>query len=300
MNNFPLIEISELNKQISVCDNFQNDFSVADLDGSISPEEQEILEYATPMRMNALLIVLVLKGTCQISIDYVSYNIHANHFITIMPAHTIQLRQISKDYKGRLLIASKAFIDEANPTKKNSSMVHYMQIKKNPCTELEPEEMKLLDDYSLLLREKIKLRTHLYQKEVIQNAFLGFFLEVGNIFAGKKHLMPPTLSRKEELFEQFLEELFQHCREHHVVSFYAGKLFITPQYLSLILKELSGRSANKWIDDALVVEAKILLKEPNATVQQVADVLHFSDQSTFGKFFKKHMNVSPMEYRKSS
>ncbi|UKI45394.1 MAG: helix-turn-helix domain-containing protein [Phocaeicola vulgatus] len=31
----------------------------------------------------------------------------------------------------------------------------------------------------------------------------------------------------------------------------------------------------------------------------MADLLHFSDQSTFGKFFKKHVGISPMEYRKS-
>ena len=93
--------------------------------------------------------------------------------------------------------------------------------------------------------------------------------------------------------------LFEHCKEQHVVTFYAEKLFITPQYLSLILKELTGKSANKWIADALIVEAKMLLKAPQATVQQVADILHFSDQSTFGKFFKKHMGISPMEYRKS-
>ena len=117
---------------------------------------------------------------------------------------------------------------------------------------------------------------------------------------GKKELMTaPTLSRKEELFEQFLQLLFEHCKEQHVVTFYAEKVFITPQYLSLILKELTGKSANKWIDDALIVEAKMLLKAPQATVQQVADILHFSDQSTFGKFFKKHMGISPMEYRKS-
>ena len=101
---------------------------------------------------------------------------------------------------------------------------------------------------------------------------------------GKEELMTaPTLSRKEELFEQFLQLLFEHCKEQHVVTFYAEKLFITPQYLSLILKELTGKSANKWIDDALIVEAKMLLKAPQATVQQVADILHFSDQSTFGK-----------------
>ena len=91
-----------------------------------------------------------------------------------------------------------------------------------------------------------------------------------------------------------------YCKEQHVVSFYAEQLYITPQYLSLILKELTGRSANKWIDEALMQEAKILLKAPQATVQQVAVALHFSDQSTFGKFFKKHAGMSPMEYRKNS
>ncbi len=57
---------------------------------------------------------------------------------------------------------------------------------------------------------------------------------------------------------------------------------------------------SKWIDESLIREAKILLAAHGfTTVQQVADMLHFSDQSTFGKFFKKHMGLSPMEYRKS-
>ena len=167
-------------------------------------------------------------------------------------------------------------------------------------TELEPEETAKLAGSMQVIREKMRERTHFYQKELVQNAFIGFLLDLGNIMLSKKdRLIRPTLSRKEELFEQFLQLLFEHCKEQHVVTFYAERLFITPQYLSLILKELTGKSANKWIDDALIVEAKILLKAPQATVQQVADILHFSDQSTFGKFFKKHMGISPMEYRKS-
>ena len=167
-------------------------------------------------------------------------------------------------------------------------MVHYMQIRKNPCAAMSAEETEHISGQFSILREKMKLRTHFFQKEALQNALVGFFIELANIFMGKKELMTaPTLSRKEELFEQFLQLLFEHCKEQHVVTFYAEKLFITPQYLSLILKELTGKSANKWIDDALIVEAKMLLKAPQATVQQVADILHFSDQSTFGKFFQE-------------
>ena len=300
MENLPLIKFAELNKGIIIRDSFQDIFLIADIDGNQGVDDQEVYEHTMPMRLDALLMVLVLEGSSEIALDYVPYTIESNSFTIIMPTHTIQLSKISKDFKGKLLVISREFLDECNTAKRSPSMANYMQLRKNPCTTFEPQETELVDNYIELLRSKIKNRAHFFQKEVMQNSFVGFLLEIANIFMGKKDgLLMPALSRKEELFEQFLQLLFEHCKEQHVVTFYAEKLFITPQYLSLILKELTGKSANKWIDDALIVEAKILLKAPQATVQQVADMLHFSDQSTFGKFFKKHMGISPMEYRKS-
>ena len=286
MKNLPLIEVTELIKGIESSDNFQDDLSIADLNGDLINYEEKRLEHSTPMRLNALLMILVQEGTADISVDYIPYKIEKNTFITLMPTHIIQVSKVSKDLRGRLLIVSRSFLDGYTaPAGKKNSMVHYMQIRKNPCATISAEETEHISGQFSILREKMKLRTHFFQKEALQNALIGFFIELANIFMGKK--------------EQFLQLLFEHCKEQHVVTFYAEKLFITPQYLSLILKELTGKSANKWIDDALIVEAKMLLKAPQATVQQVADILHFSDQSTFGKFFKKHMGISPMEYRKS-
>jgi AraC-like DNA-binding protein len=48
-----------------------------------------------------------------------------------------------------------------------------------------------------------------------------------------------------------------------------------------------------------MTEAKILLRNPSLSIQQIADQLNFSDQSSFGKFFKKHHRMSPLEYRKT-
>jgi AraC-like DNA-binding protein len=175
-----------------------------------------------------------------------------------------------------------------------------MQIRKHPCSLFTPEETAHIETCFNELLKKMQQRTHAFHREVMYNATEAFFLELGNILIGKKEThVRSTLSRKEELMNQFLQLLFEHAKEQHAVTFYADKLFITPQYLTLILKELTGKSANKWIEDALFVEAKVLLKAPQTTVQQVADKLNFSDQSTFGKFFKKHLGISPMEYRKS-
>ena len=79
-------------------------------------------------------------------------------------------------------------------------MVHYMQIRKNPCAAMSAEETEHISGQFSILREKMKLRTHFFQKEALQNALVGFFIELANIFMGKKELMTaPTLSRKEEL-----------------------------------------------------------------------------------------------------
>ncbi|MGM9759279.1 MAG: helix-turn-helix domain-containing protein [Parabacteroides sp.] len=295
MENLPLVEIADMNKAIVGIEHFQNDLSIAEMRGT----PMEAAHMATPVRMNALAFVLITQGTTRIDIDYKPYEIGPNHLVVIMPTHAISTAISSPDFRAKLVIISKEYIEICRPSSSGPSIVHYMQIRKSPCFQLKADDTLFLDQYIESIREKIKDHTHLFQRERLQNALIGLFLEIANILGqNKDSVSTMKLSRKEELFEQFLQLLYVHCKEQHVVSFYADKLFITPQYLSLVLKGLTGKSANKWIDDALIMEARVLLKAPQATVQQVADALHFSDQSTFGKFFKKHMGISPLEYRK--
>ncbi|MDD7562093.1 MAG: helix-turn-helix transcriptional regulator [Parabacteroides sp.] len=275
-------------------ESYQADILVADLNS------QDVF-LNDPVRVNALQVLLVLEGSIDLSIDYVLFQASTNTVVTIMPTHITKVMKYSPNFKGRLMAVSRAFLEQSMMPNHSSSMIQYMKIRKNPTILLQESEIKTLDECMLRLRQTILQTNHHLQRLLIQNTLMGFFIEMGNIFSERKEYnTPPSLTRKEELFESFLRILYMYCKEQHVVSFYAEQLYITPQYLSLILKELTGRSANKWIDEALMQEAKILLKAPQATVQQVADALHFSDQSTFGKFFKKHAGMSPMEYRKNS
>lgn len=300
MTNLPLIEIDVINDYIITTDNFQDALTVTDVNTNISSARYGAKEYTEPVRLNALLLVLVFEGEAKIRLDYVSYTLGANSLLTVMPTHIIQMAETSEDFRAVMIMVNKSFMEGLNFAQRTPSMNNYMVIRKNPHTELSPEETAHLAHCVQLLRDKMRQRAHAFHKELMQNAFVSFMLEMANVLVGKQEtIVRPTLSRKEEIMNEFINLLIQNCRVEHHVSFYASKLFITPQYLSLILKELSGKSANKWIDEALMVEAKILLKMPNLTVQQVADELHFSDQSTFGKFFKKNMGFSPMEYRKS-
>ena len=292
MMELPLIDFDSLKSRLYMYESYQADILVADLNS------QDVF-LNDPVRVNALQVLLVLEGSIDLSIDYVLFQASTNTVVTIMPTHITKVMKYSPNFKGRLMAVSRAFLEQSMMPNHSSSMIQYMKIRKNPTILLQESEIKTLS--MLRLRQTILQTSHHLQRLLIQNTLMGFFIEMGNIFSERKEYnTPPSLTRKEELFESFLRILYMYCKEQHVVSFYAEQLYITPQYLSLILKELTGRSANKWIDEALMQEAKILLKAPQATVQQVADALHFSDQSTFGKFFKKHAGMSPMEYRKNS
>ena len=97
----------------------------------------------------------------------------------------------------------------------------------------------------------------------------------------------------------FADLLAEHVRKETSIEFYAEKLCISKQYLSLIVKEKTQVSVGKIISIMRVEEASRLLRDPELTLQQIAEELSFSDQSSFGKFFRKHSGMTPLKYRQS-
>ena len=301
MSNLPLLKIVSLMCGTSAVDSFRDELAVGEFSARymLAIREGENSPFS-PMRLDALVMLLVEEGSADIQIDYAPFKVEAQSFVTLMPTHMIQLMRIDACLKGKMLIVSRDFLDRFRTGIKNGSVANYMEARKNPITPLGKSEIEVVLQGIERVREKVKIKGHYYQREALQTAVVALCIDLANIFVHHRGtLSTPSLSRKEELFEQFLQLLHTHCREHHGVAFYASQLCISPQYLSMLLREQTGKSANKWIDDAVLMEAKMLLKTPQLSVQQVAEQLHFSDQSTFGKFFKKHIGLSPLEFRRS-
>ena len=99
------------------------------------------------------------------------------------------------------------------------------------------------------------------------------------------------------LVERFIELVQDHYREERLIGFYANKLCITPKYLSKLVKEHTGRSAGEWIENHVILEARALLQSSDKTIQQIAVLLNFPNQSFFGKYFKRATGMSPKQYR---
>ncbi|MEJ7678012.1 MAG: helix-turn-helix transcriptional regulator [Segetibacter sp.] len=83
------------------------------------------------------------------------------------------------------------------------------------------------------------------------------------------------------------------------VQFIAETLYISPNYLSRLLKILTGQSTQQFIHDKLIDLAKEKLSTTNLSVNEIAYDLGFEYPQSFSKLFKSKTNLSPLEFRSS-
>ncbi len=100
------------------------------------------------------------------------------------------------------------------------------------------------------------------------------------------------------LFSRFVELLREEDIKHRPVYYYAEKLYVSAKYLSYVCKEVSGKSANDFIQTAVMDEIIHYLKNTALSVKEIANRLGFPNVSFFGKYVKARLGMSPNEYRK--
>jgi len=86
----------------------------------------------------------------------------------------------------------------------------------------------------------------------------------------------------------------------HSVSQYADALAVTPNHLNRVVKRTTGQPASQHITTLLILEAKVVLKNSQLSVAEIAAQLHFDDPAYFGRFFRQQTGQTPTAYRHSA
>jgi AraC family transcriptional regulator, transcriptional activator of pobA len=141
------------------------------------------------------------------------------------------------------------------------------------------------------------LREYKNEEKIVASLTL-LLIEMTSNFQPKKEQNDGNKeSRSIHVSRQFDALLQKHYLENKDVAFYAEKLNLTPNHLSETIKNATGKSAKKRIEDMLMMEAKCLLKQTDMTIKEITYWLGFEDPSYFIKFFKNAENITPNVYR---
>jgi AraC-like DNA-binding protein len=100
------------------------------------------------------------------------------------------------------------------------------------------------------------------------------------------------------LLRNFKKLIDSNYKTKKLTKEYAAMLYVTPNHLNALCKDVTGQSAGALIRNRVILEAKRLLINANTSISQIASELSFEDNSYFSKFFKKYVGVTPEIFRK--
>jgi AraC-like DNA-binding protein len=248
-----------------------------------------------PLRFDALIVMMIERGSGKIGINLQEYDIQKNSFVIIYPQCFVHLLDVSEDTYAKVVVCAPSALEDILP-KLTDLMPLLLQNSAHPVLQFSDEEYKITS----CLYESLKCMLHSTKTQFLRAKVVcllqAIFYET--LDRSRQMEMHNPQTRKQEIMSKFLLELTKNFRTERGVAFYAHLLCITPKHLSAVIKEISGRTAGEWIERYVITEAKVLLKSTDLSMKEISDALNFSNQSFFGKYFRQQTGVSPSVYRK--
>lgn len=262
-----------------------NDFCISEI--SYNPP----INY--PFKIEEYGCCICMEGEASGCIDLMPCGLKPATMVINVPGQLLEQHTMSNDFKGIEIVMSRDFI-------KGLGFPYNFRLdrmlRESPVLELQPKQLEAMLTYCSMVRRLLEAERP-YRQETLHHITCAFFYGIGSYLyqlSESRHC-----SNEEILLQRFLAEVKVNFRRQRKVSFYAGRLNISPGHLFTVIKHAGGKSPGEWIDDYVVSEARALLKGTNLTIQQISNELGFPSQSFFGKYFKRHVGLSPKEYRES-
>lgn len=245
-----------------------------------------------PYRTKEMRILRGLRGSARMSVNLMEYTIKEHTIGLIPPNALLQIVDISGDYDIQALAADSKFI----PTQQHSILTDW-HTQQAFFLDNHVEEWRRTGTFFSLIWDAVHLQP--YRREVVQHLITSLLYNVHYLQDNyhRDELLRP--SRHEELFRRFITLVNEYCKTQHTTAFYADRLCLSPRYLSTVIRDVSGRTVVEWVNQAVVLEAKVLLKHSDLLTYQIADELHFPNPSFFSKFFKRMTGMTPQEYQRT-
>lgn len=99
------------------------------------------------------------------------------------------------------------------------------------------------------------------------------------------------------LYRRFSTLLVESYPKPREVQWYADALSVSPKYLARVVKQISGKHATDWINEAMMADVRTALIHTDESVKEISARMGFNNSAFFGKYVKKHSGLTPKQLR---
>lgn len=293
-------ELKHLSQGSIVNDNLSDDLFIAEMHYE---SKMDIIEY--PCRFHGYMAFFCIKGEFEVEINLKKFTIRKDSMFIYTPGNIVRVTNIDPREKESVHFVVVAISEDLmSSTRFDFSKLYNesLRLLESPCVVINENERGLYRKYFDLIQEVSKMRMPNMRESVTalisSILYLMGAMWTDRLTAAKKNGGDEMSTRSKIVLEDFLLLVRDYHTKERSLSFYADKLYLTPKYLSKLIKSVSGKSAHEWIDSFVILEAKNLLKYSDMSIKSIVYDLNFPNQTTFYRFFKTKTGMTPSEYRK--
>ena len=232
----------------------------------------------TPQYVELGRIVLVTSGKATYNINLVPFEAEPGDVLVIPQHNYISIGSVSEDYDGQMLSFGHLPID----------------FEKCARLRLQADDFLRIQHFVDLLWEIVHRP---YDRQTVEHLETALLYDLKLLHAHQSGENTAKLSRGQRILQQFLDALGRKDPLPRNIRAYADYLCITPNHLSAVIREQSGRSVMDWLNAHCILRAQVLLRHTNLSIYEIADRLGFQSSTFFTRFFHRETGITPKEYR---
>lgn len=297
-NSIFLLDISHLT-ETGMTSFIKGEIVLSDnMDAPFSEPVEQLPQNNFPVQAGMSIVLFCMEGEIHIRISLKEYVLRPNMFCVIITGMIFEVLSISYDFRGFMIATRTNFMPVTEKT--TQVMSFYKSLQNRHCYTFAEKEVAEFVRVYRSAKATLQDEDHPFRIPMLQSYVQILYYRMLPIVTKEEESQSKySHTRQEEIFQRFIGEVEKHYRKERSVKFYADLLCISPKYLSTVIYKISQQLAGEWIDAYVILEAKTLLKSGKLTIQQISEQLNFSNQSFFGKFFKRCAGMSPKDYMNS-
>ena len=250
-------------------------------------------------KVNFIAYVMVTEGRLLLDLNGVNYQLDKNSSLFVDRKMVVD--NVKHTERFSCLICAMS-TDVGFGFFNKSLLQSIMHIMANPVIKLGQDEVDLMLKYYELLAFKMDHPEMNFGRETVRDIIRCFAYDLlSNI---NKHMnqdgSEDMLRQGDRVFRKFMLLLAENSNMNRSVKSYADELCVSPKYLTSVCRKHSDYTASELIATSVISRIKQLLLYSDLSIKEVAAEMGFDNLSFFGKYVKKHLGLSPNNYRKQN
>ena len=281
-------------------------------DITISSDLSVIEQYLTQSE-DLLLMLLCQSGRLRIDVPEQVIDMQPNDLLFTTPRDVVGHYMSTPDVACIICVTPLRMMKDVVFSclrTENNWYDKFEYIKRNPLLHLTDPELQLLGGYAqtIYLHRPASGTTLDRVVQQLTPAVISEFMllmdrhmiQNKEYISSLERVVDANSSRGQQLFYQFAQLLSSNYMRRLPVGWYADELSITAKYLTFICRQTIGKTPSSLIDEVMMQEIKKRLLDTNDTIKEIAYAMNYGSASSFCKFFRQKMGISPLQFRQQN